>query len=34
MELQGDVWHVSIRGVVGEELLTCEIDGDLATCFN
>jgi len=34
MELHGDVWHVSIRGVVGEELLTCEIDGDLATCFN
>jgi hypothetical protein len=33
MELEGDVWHVSIRGVGGGELLTCEIDGALATCF-
>jgi len=33
MELQGDVWHVSIRGVEGEELLACETDGALATCF-
>jgi len=33
MELEGEVWHMSIRGVEGEELLECEIDGDLATCF-
>jgi len=33
MELEGDVWQVSIRGVSGEELLACEIDGALATCF-
>jgi len=33
MELKGDVWQVSIRGVGGEELLACEIDGDEATCF-
>ena len=33
MELQGDVWQVSIRDVSVEELLACEIDGALATCF-
>jgi len=33
MELQGDVWQVSIRDVSGEELLACEVDGALATCF-
>ena len=32
MELQGDVWNMSIRGVDGGELLACEIDGDFATC--
>jgi len=33
MELKGDVWQVSIRDVSGEELLACEVDGALATCF-
>jgi len=33
MELQGDVWNMSIRGVDGGELLACEIDGDFATCL-
>lgn len=33
MELEGEVWHMSIRGVEGEELLACEIDGNEATCF-
>jgi len=33
LELVDGVWNMSIRGVKGDILLECEIDGSVATCF-
>ncbi len=33
MELNGNVWEMSVRGVDGEEILSCDIEGPEATCF-
>jgi len=33
LELADGVWNMSIRGVKGDILLACEIDGSAATCF-